>query len=119
VDDFDGQTRGRRVAIQFRLDLILRADQQHPHPVLTRRENGTLNLRLGSAVGTHRIQRNHARHGVSKLAGFFSFEDFASLIETALWACAVRHLLLVTVGAFRQTVGLQGVVGSPGGSALL
>jgi hypothetical protein len=53
------------------------------------------------------------------LAGFFHFEDFASLIVTALGAGAVRHLLLVTVGALRKAVGLQGVVGSPGGSALL
>src|SRR5580658_7046487 len=63
VNDFNGQARGRRVAIQFRLDHFFRADQQHPHAILTRRENGALNLRLGSAVRTHRIQRDHARHG--------------------------------------------------------
>ena len=105
VDDFDGQARRRGVAIQFRLDHIFRADQQHAHAILARRLYGALNLRLGSAVGTHRIQRDHARHGVFELAGFFDVEDFASFIVTALGAGAVRHLFLVAVGALGQGCG--------------
>ena len=119
VDDFDGQARGRGVAIQFRLDLGFGADQQHAHAVLARGVYRALNLRLGRAVGTHRIQRDHARHGVYELAGFFDVEDFASLIVTALGAGAVRHLLLVTVGALGKGMAFQSVMGAPGGSALL
>jgi hypothetical protein len=38
---------------------------------------------------------------VYELAGFLNVEDFASLIVPALGAGAVRHFLLVAVGAFR------------------
>jgi hypothetical protein len=37
-----------------------------------------------------------------RLAGFFNVENFASLIVPALGAGAMRHFLLVTVGAFRE-----------------
>jgi hypothetical protein len=53
------------------------------------------------------------------LAGFFNVEDFAPLIVTALGAGAMRHFLLVTVGTLGKAVRLQGVVGTPGGSAFL
>ena len=99
---------GRRAAAEWRsssaLTTVLRADQQHAQAVLTRREYGALNLRLGSAVRTHRIQRDHARHGVYELAGFFHVEDFASLIVTAFGAGAMRHFFLVTVGALGKAV---------------
>jgi hypothetical protein len=54
-----------------------------------------------------------------KLAGFLNVEDFASLIVSALGAGAVRHFFLVTVGALGKAVGLEGIVGTPGRSALL
>jgi NADH/NAD ratio-sensing transcriptional regulator Rex len=78
-----------------------------------------LDLGLGSAVRTHRIQRDHARHGVFELAGFFNVEDFASLIVAALGASPMRHLFLVAIGALGKAVGFQCVVRAPGGSALL
>jgi hypothetical protein len=56
---------------------------------------------------------------VSLLAGFFDVQDFASLIVTALGAGAMRHFLLVTVGALGKTMALESVVGAPGGSAFL
>jgi len=37
-----------------------------------------------------------------QLAGFFHVEYFAAFIVPALWASAVRHFLLVAVGAFRK-----------------
>ena len=119
VDNFDGQACRGGVAIQFRFDDIFRADQQHAHAILARSLYGALNLRLGSAVGTHRIQRDHARHGVFGLAGFFNIEDFASFIVTALGAGAVRHLFLVAVGALGKAVRLQRIVSAPGGGAFL
>jgi hypothetical protein len=80
---------------------------------------GALNLRLGSAVGTHRIQRDHARHGVVELAGLADVDDFASFIVPAFDAGAMRHFFLVTVGALGKAMGFERVVGAPGGGALL
>jgi len=37
-----------------------------------------------------------------ELAGFLDVENFASLIVPAFGAGAVRHFLLVAVGAFRK-----------------
>jgi hypothetical protein len=34
-----------------------------------------------------------------QLAGFFDFEDVASLVGAALGACTMRHLLLVAIRA--------------------
>jgi hypothetical protein len=48
------------------------------------------------------------------LAGFFHVQDFASLIVTAFWAGAMRHLFLVAVGAFGKGVTLKSVVSAPG-----
>ena len=102
---------GRRAAGGWRsssaLTIGFRADQQHAHAVLTCGMDRALNLRLGRAVRTHRIQRDHARHGVVKLAGFFDVEDFASLIVSALRAGAVRHFLLVTVGTLGKAVAFR------------
>jgi hypothetical protein len=50
----------------------------------------------------------------SGLAGFFHVQDFASLIVTAFWAGAMRHLFLVAVGAFGKGVTLKSVVSAPG-----
>jgi hypothetical protein len=119
VDDFDRQPHGRGVPVEFRLDFGLWADQQHAHIVLTRRQNGALDLRLGRAIRTHRIQRDHARHGGYELAGFFDVENFAAFIVTALGAGAVRHLLLVAVGALGKGMAFQSVVSPAGRGALL
>jgi hypothetical protein len=56
---------------------------------------------------------------VYDLAGFLDIENFASLIVSALGAGAVGHFLLVTVGALGKAVAFQGIVGAPGGGALL
>jgi hypothetical protein len=88
--------------IELRLHDVLRPDQQHTPAVLARGLKRALHFRLGGAIRTHRIQRNHARHVVVRLAGFFNVENFASLIVPALGAGAMRHFLLVTVGAFRK-----------------
>ncbi len=56
---------------------------------------------------------------LGRLAGFFDVENFASLIVPALGTGAVRHLLLVAVRALGKAVGLESIVGAPGGSALL
>jgi hypothetical protein len=53
------------------------------------------------------------------LAGFFDFENFASLIVSALGTGAVGHFFLVTVRALGKAVALQGIMGAPGGGALL
>jgi hypothetical protein len=99
--------------MQFGLHDFFRADQQHAHTVLACGMDRALNFRLGSAIRTHCIQRDHARHG-GELAGFFHVENFASLIVSALGAGAVRHFFLVTVGALGKAVAFEGIVGAPG-----
>jgi hypothetical protein len=87
---------------EFRFDDLFGADKHHAQAVLACSLDCALYFRLGGAVGTHRVERDHARHSVVRLAGFFNVENFASLIVTALGAGAMGHFLLVTVGAFRK-----------------
>jgi hypothetical protein len=51
---------------------------------------------------------------VVELAGFFNVDDFATLIESALGAGAMRHFLFVTVGTLGKAMRLERVVGAPG-----
>ena len=69
--------------------------------------NRALDLRFGRPVRAHRVQRDDARHGVLRLAGFFDVENFASFVVTALGAGAVRHLALVAVGALGEAVAFS------------
>ena len=62
VDDFDRQTRGRRMAVEFGFDDGFRTDEQHAHAIIARSVNRPFDFRLGRPVRTHRIQRDHARH---------------------------------------------------------
>ncbi len=62
VDDLDVQPRGGRMTIQLCLDSGFRTHEQHTHAVVARRVYGALDFWLGRAVGTHRIQRDYARH---------------------------------------------------------
>src|ERR1700682_985951 len=106
------------MTVQLRLDRGCRADQQHTHAVMARRMYGALDFRLRRAVGTHRVQRNYARHVWREryqwLAGFLNVEDIASLIVAALGASAVGHFLFVTVGALGEGMALECVVSAPG-----
>jgi hypothetical protein len=54
-----------------------------------------------------------------QLAGFFDFEDVASLVGAALGAGAMRHLLLVAIGALGKRMAFEGIVRAPGRGALL
>ena len=54
-----------------------------------------------------------------RLAGFFYFNYFATFVVTALGAGAMRHLLLMAVGALRERVLRQRVVRAAGGSTFL
>jgi hypothetical protein len=70
--------------------------------VVPGRLNRTFDFRFRRPVGTHRVQRYDAWHGEFRLAGFFDFQNFASLVMTTLGAGAMRHLALVTVGALGE-----------------
>ncbi len=54
-----------------------------------------------------------------KLAGFFDVQNFTALVVAALGAGAMRHLLLMAIGALRERVSLQGVVRTSGTGARL
>src|SRR5258708_2911689 len=54
-----------------------------------------------------------------QLAGFFDFEDVASLVGAALGAGAMRHLLLVAIRALGKRVAFEGIVRAPRRGALL
>src|ERR1700716_1711141 len=111
------------MTVQLRLDCGFRADQQHTHAIMARRMYGTFDFWLGRAVGTHRIQRDYARHVWRErdqwLAGFLNVEDIASLIVAAFGASAVRHFLFVAVRAFGKGMALKRIVGASGRGALL
>ena len=119
VDDLEGQPRRRGMTVQFRFDRGFRTDQQHAHAVTASGMDRAFDFRLGRPVRTHRIQRDHARHGGRKLAGFFHFQNFAAFVVAALGASAMRHLLLVAVRTLRERMALQSIVRPPGRSALL
>ena len=64
MDNVNGQAGDRAMAVQFGPDDILRAHQQDGQAELTCGLDRALNFWLGSAFGSHRVQRDHARHGV-------------------------------------------------------
>ena len=119
VNDLEGQSRRRRMTVKFRLDRGFRADQQHAHAVIARGMDRAFDFRLGSPIRAHRIQRNHARHGGRKLAGFLHFHNFAAFVVAALDASAMRHLLLVAVRTLRERMALERIVRPPGRGPLL
>jgi hypothetical protein len=49
----------------------------------------------------------------AELLGFFYFEDFPILVVSALGASAMRHFLLVTVGALGTRMRRKEVVRTP------
>jgi hypothetical protein len=55
----------------------------------------------------------HAGKG-GRLFLIFHFDDFASLVITALGARAMRHLRLMTIGALRSRVRSEKVMRAPG-----
>src|SRR5690348_5830406 len=89
---------------------------------MTTGKNGSLHFGLGSPVGAHRIDRDygwHLRKGDCNLAGLFCVEDLATFIVSTFGTCAVRHLLLMTVGTLRQRIRSQIVVGAATSGASL
>jgi hypothetical protein len=99
MDDFNGETGGRVIAIKLGPQLRFAPNQKNANPVVPRGLNRTFDLRLRRPVRAHRVQGYDAWHGEFRLAGFFDVQDFTTLIVTALGAGAVRHLALVTIGA--------------------
>jgi len=80
---------------------------------MTAGENCPFHLGLGSPVGPHRIDcdyRWHSRKGDCNLAGLLRLEDLAAFVMSAFGTDAVRHLLFVAVGTFRQRIGSEKVV---------
>src|SRR3977135_816255 len=106
------------MTVQLRLDCGFRADQQHTHAIMARRMYGTFDFWLGRAVGTHRIQRDYARHVWRErdqwLAGFLNVASIASLRVAAFGTSAVRLFLFVAVGALGEGMALECIVGAPG-----
>ena len=119
VDDLDGQPRGGGMAIQLCFDPSFRPDQENACAVASRGINRAFDFRLGSPVRTHRIQRDHARHGGGTLAGFLRFHNFTALVIAALHTRAMRHLLFVTVRTLGERVAFQSIVRPAGRGALL
>src|ERR1039458_6769484 len=81
--------------------------------------DSAFDFRLGRPVRAHRIQRDHARHGGRKSAGFFNLQYVAAFVVAALGASAMRHLLLVAVRTLGERVALQSIMRPPRGGALL
>jgi hypothetical protein len=107
------------MAVELAPDSRFRPDKKYANAVLACRMQRALDFRLGRAVRTHRIQRDYARHGVEQLAGFLDFEYFASFIVPALGASTMWHLLFMTIGALRQAMAFERVVGTPSRGAPL
>ena len=105
------------MALELRADDGLRSDQHDTHIMVPCCLNGTLDLRFGRPVRTHRVQSYDAWHGMG-LAGFFDFKDFTALVVAALGAGTMRHLALVAVWTLRQRVPFQCIMGTPCRGAL-
>ena len=123
ADDFRGMNHIDRqisyrgmffdLALKLLTNLRFTANQENLNPVMTTGENRPLHFRLGSPVGTHRIDCDygwHSRKGDCNLAGLFGVENLASLVVSAFGTYTVRHLLLVTVGTLGERVGSEKVV---------
>jgi hypothetical protein len=121
MDDLDGKFRDPAVAVEFRLDTVLRTDQEHARAEMAGGRDRALNFGPRSTIRTHRIQGYGAWHGIAgkRLAGFFDFHNLAPFVVAALGAGAMGHLLLVAVGALRQRMLRQGIVRPSGGSPFL
>jgi hypothetical protein len=102
MDDFNGKSRSRGMKRQLGPQLFFVPDKEDVNAVVPGRLNRTFDFRFRRPVGTHRVQRYDAWHGEFRLAGFFDFQNFASLVMTTLGAGAMRHLALVTVGALGE-----------------
>jgi hypothetical protein len=87
------------MAVEFRLDGLFAPDEEDGNSILPRGLDRTFDLRLGRSIGTHRVQRYDAWHEKG-LARLLDVENLAPFIVPALGAGAMRHLLLVAVGAF-------------------
>ena len=74
--------------------------------MLPRSLDRAFDFRPRRTVGTHRVQRYDACHGVFRLAGFLDIKYFASLVVPTLGACPMRQLALVAIGTFgKRTAG--------------
>ena len=61
---FDRQPAPHRTRVQFRLDDVLFAHQQHVHAIVACSEYGAFNLGLGSPVSAHRVYGNCGGHAL-------------------------------------------------------
>jgi hypothetical protein len=81
VVDNDGQVFIFKILIEKVAKLRLRTDQMDPHRKSATSEDGSLNLRLGSLIGTNGVKRDVGEHWVGDY-----FASFISRTERPLYA---------------------------------
>ena len=109
MNELYGQIANAGMALDFAVEIFaylrFASDEQDANIVMTTSKYGPFHFGLGSPIGAHRIDRDyswHLRKGDCNLAGLFGVEDLAALVVSTFGTRAVRHFLLVTVGALGE-----------------
>jgi hypothetical protein len=116
VDD-DGQVFIFKMLIEEVAEFRLRTNQMDPYGKSAASEDGSLDLGLGSLVGTNGVKRDVGEHRGWNLLLFLDFEHRTALVRSALGAGAVGQLLFMAVGALRQPDRRKKVVSTAIGGA--